>query len=98
MDLIDSWIEWYVLYARLKGGRSIIGAGNDIWIGERERITHGIWFRSCNVANIIMGGVIISPFYIRRGDRKFLTVITKIKRKFLSKWKHLISRASDVNL
>lgn len=47
LDLIDSWIEWYVLYARLKGGRSIIGAGNDIWIGERERITHGIWFRSC---------------------------------------------------
>lgn len=25
----------------------VIGVGNDIWIGERERITCGIWFCSC---------------------------------------------------
>lgn len=25
----------------------VIGVGNDIWIGERERITYGIWFCSC---------------------------------------------------
>lgn len=59
----------------------VIGVGNDIWIGERERITYGIWFCSCwSITLQYYYGQIIISFYTG-GDRKFLTVITKIKRK-----------------
>lgn len=63
----------------------VIGVGNDIWIGERERITYGIWFWSC--WSITLPILLWADYYFAGvlydfiGDRKFLTVITKIKRK-----------------
>lgn len=60
----------------------VIGAGNDIWIGERERIMHGIWFWSrwsITLPILLWPDYYFVSRFITGGDRKFLTVITKIK-------------------